>query len=206
MTRCIIDSDGLFVEEQMYDDGRQSIEAESPEYSDGQAARWTGETWEIIPDYRGRIVYSDGKEVLWERVGELPKGVSLSGAQSVDLAALKTAKISQLNAAAQAFINTSAEIDKVPDFEVQTWSIQAAEVRAWAADKTAPTPVLDQIAASRGIDADKLKAAALRKTLAYEKLTAHVAGQRQALQAKIEAAKTVEALEKIKIELTLPEA
>lgn len=206
MTRCIIDSDGLFVEEQMYDDGRQSIEAEPPEYSDGQAARWTGETWEIIPDYRGRIVYSDGREVLWERVGELPKGVSLSGAQSVDLAALKTAKISQLNAAAQAFINTPAEIDKVPDFEVQTWSIQAAEVRAWAADKTAPTPVLDQIAASRGIDADKLKAAALRKTLAYEKLTAHVAGQRQALQAKIEAAKTAEALEKIKIELTLPEA
>lgn len=206
MTRCIIDLDGLFVEEQMYDDGRQSIEAEPPEYSDGQAARWTGETWEIIPDYRGRIVYSDGREVLWERVGELPKGVSLSGAQSVDLATLKTAKISQLNAAAQAFINTSAEIDKVPDFEVQTWSIQAAEVRAWAADKTAPTPVLDQIAASRGIDADKLKAAALRKTLAYEKLTAHVAGQRQALQAKIEAAKTAEALEKIKIELTLPEA
>ena len=206
MTRCIIDSDGLFVEEQMYDDGRQSIEAEPPEYSDGQAARWTGETWEIIPDYRGRIVYSDGREVLWERVGELPKGVSLSGAQSVDLAALKTAKISQLNAAAQAFINTSAEIDKVPDFEVQTWSIQAAEARAWAVDKTAPTPVLDQIAASRGIDADKLKAAALRKTLAYEKLTAHVAGQRQALQTKIEAAKTVEALEKIKIELTLPGA
>ena len=206
MTRCIIDSDGLFVEEQMYDDGRQSIEAEPPEYSDGQAARWTGETWEIIPDYRGRIVYSDGREVLWERVGELPKGVSLSGAQSVDLAALKTAKISQLNAAAQAFINTSAEIDKVPDFEVQTWLIQAAEARAWAADKTAPTPMLDQIAASRGIDADKLKAAALRKTLAYEKLTAHVAGQRQALQAKIEAAKTAEALEKIKIELTLPEA
>lgn len=206
MTRCIIDSDGLFVEEQMYDDGRQSIEAEPPEYSDGQAARWTGKAWEIIPDYRGQIVYSNGREIFWDKAGELPKGVSLSGAQSVDLAALKTAKISQLNAAAQAFINTSAEIDKVPDFEVQTWSIQAAEVRAWAADKTAPTPVLDQIAASRGIDADKLKAAALRKTLAYEKLTAHVAGQRQALQAKIEAAKTAEALEKIKIELTLPEA
>lgn len=206
MTRCVIDSDGLFIEEQYFDDGRQSIEAEPPEYSDGQAAKWNGSKWEIIPDYRGQIVYSNGREIFWDKAGELPKGVSLSGAQSVDLAALKTAKISQLNAAAQAFINTSAEIDKVPDFEMQTWSIQAAEVRAWAADKTAPTPVLDQIAASRGIDADKLKAAALRKTLAYEKLTAHVAGQRQALQAKIEAAKTVEALEKIKIELTLPEA
>ena len=107
---------------------------------------------------------------------------------------------------AQAFINTAAEIDKVPDFEVQTWALQAAEVRAWATDKTASTPILDQIAASRGIDADKLKEAALRKTLAYEKLTAHVAGQRQALQSKIEAAKTQAALEKIVIEFTAPEA
>ena len=69
-------------------------------------------------------------------------------------------------------------------------------------DKTAATPVLDRIAASRGIDADKLKAAALRKTLAYEVLTAHVAGQRQALQSKVEAAKTVEALEKIIVSFT----
>lgn len=206
MTRCVIDSDGLFIEEQYFDDGRQSIEAEPPEYSENQAARWTGEAWEIIPDYRGQIVYAAGREIFWGKAGELPEGVSPARAQDVDLPALKTAKISHLNAAAQAFINTSAEIDKVPDFEVQTWTLQAAEVRAWAADNTAPTPILDQIAASRGIDANKLKAAALRKTLAYEKLTAHVAGQRQALQAKIEAAKTAEALEKIKIELTLPEA
>lgn len=162
----------------------------------------------------GEYLFSDGLTVM--SASEPPPsqyhvvdaGVwVLPAARAADrLADAKTEKILNLNAAAQAFINTSAEIDKVPDFEVQTWSIQAAEVRAWAADKTAPTPVLDQIAASRGIDADKLKAAALRKTLAYEKLTAHVAGQRQALQAKIEAAKTAEALEKIKIELTLPEA
>ncbi len=206
MTRCVIDSDGLFIEEQYFDDGRQSIEAEPPEYSNGQAARWTGEAWEIIPDYRGQIVYSDGREIFWDKAGELPEGVSLAGTESVDLSVLKSAKISRLNSVAQAFINTAAEIDKVPDFEVQTWALQAAEVRAWATDKTASTPILDQIAASRGIDADKLKEAALRKTLAYEKLTAHVAGQRQALQSKIEAAKTQAALEKIVIEFIAPEA
>ena len=206
MTRCVIDSDGLFIEEQYFDDGRQSIEAEPPEYSNGQAARWTGEAWEIIPDYRGQIVYSDGREIFWDKAGELPEGVSLAGTESVDLSVLKSAKISRLNSVAQAFINTAAEIDKVPDFEVQTWALQAAEVRAWATNKTASTPILDQIAASRGIDADKLKEAALRKTLAYEKLTAHVAGQRQALQSKIEAAKTQAALEKIVIEFTTPEA
>jgi hypothetical protein len=131
--------------------------------------------------------------------------LSADGA-AAQLAAAKAEKISNLNASAQAFINSAAEIDKVPDFEVQTWTIQAAEAKAYAADNTADTPVLDQIAASRGIDAAKLKAAALRKTLAYEKLTAHIAGQRQALQSKIEAAKTQAALEKIVIEFTAPEA
>ena len=181
MTRCVIDSDG-------------------------KAARWNGSVWKIIPDYRGQIVYSNGREIFWDKAGELPEGVSLTSAESVDLSVLKSAKISHLNSVAQAFINTAAEIDKVPDFEVQTWALQAAEVRAWATDKTASTPILDQIADSRGIDADKLKEAALRKTLAYEKLTAHVAGQRQALQSKIEAAKTQAALEKIVIEFTTPEA
>ena len=94
----------------------------------------------------------------------------------------------------------------MPDFEVQTWTIQAAEAKAYAADNTADTPVLDQIAASRGIDADKLKAAALRKTLAYERLSAHIAGQRQALQSKIAAAETQTALDAIEITFTAPEA
>ena len=31
MTRCVIDQDGLFVEEQYFDDGRASIEAEMPD-------------------------------------------------------------------------------------------------------------------------------------------------------------------------------
>ncbi|MCQ9325762.1 hypothetical protein [Neisseria dentiae] len=122
------------------------------------------------------------------------------------LKAYKADKLQQLNAAAQAYIDRAAETDKVPDFEVRMWTIQAAEATAWAADKNALTPVLDQIAASRGIDADKLKAAALRKTLAYEKLTAHIAGQRQALQSKIETAKTQAALDKIVITFTALEA
>ena len=165
-------------------------------------------------DNIGEYLFSDGLTVMSAsepapsqyHVIDAGMWVLPADGAAAQLADAKAEKISNLNAAAQAFINAAAEIDKVPDFEVQTWSIQAAEARAWAVDKTAPTPVLDQIAASRGIDADKLKAAALRKTLAYEKLTAHVAGQRQALQSKIEAAKTQAELEKIVIEFTAPEA
>ena len=122
------------------------------------------------------------------------------------LADAKAAKLHRLNDAAQAFIHDAAGLDNVPDFEFASWAIQAAEAKAWAAEPSAPTPVLDQIAASRGIPAATLKAAALRKTLAYEHLSAHIAGQRQALQSKIDAAETQTALDAIEIAFTAPEA
>lgn len=206
MTRCVIDSDELFVEEQYFDDGRQSIEAEVPPLKENQAARWTGESWEIIPDYRGVLVFTKDGEQIWQQIGSLPDGVSLTPPESVNIDGVKSVKLFALNAAAQAFINKHAGIDSVPEFEFASWAIQAAEAKAWQADKAASTPVLDGIATARGITADTLKAAALRKTLAYEQLAAHVAGQRQALQSKIEAAKKQSDLDKIEIVFSLPEA
>jgi len=205
MTRCVIDSDGLFVEEQYFDDGRQSIEAEVPTLQENQAARWTGESWEILPDYRGEVVFTKDGEKIWKEIGSLPDGVSLTPPELVNIDGLKSVKLVALNAAAQAFINKHAGIDSVPEFEFASWAIQAAEAKAWQADKAASTPVLDGIATARGISADTLKAAALRKTLAYEQLAAHVAGQRQALQSKIEAAKKQSDLDKIEIAFSLPE-
>ena len=206
MTRCVIDQDGLFVEEQYFDDGRQSIEAEIPDLAQYQAAQWDGQGWQIIPDYRGCVVFAGGQEQVWDKLGDLPDGVSLTPPESANIDGLKSVKLVALNAAAQAFINKHAGIDSVPEFEFASWSIQAAEAKAWQLDKNAPTPVLDGIAAARGIPADTLKAAALRKTLAYEQLAAHVAGQRQALQSKIEAAKKQSDLDKIEIAFSLPEA
>nr|DAO62566.1 MAG TPA: hypothetical protein [Caudoviricetes sp.] len=206
MTRCVIDQDGLFVEEQYFDDGRASIEAEIPDLAQYQAAQWDGQGWQIIPDYRGCVVFAGGQEQVWDKLGDLPDGVSLTPPETVNIAELKAVKLVALNTAAQAFINKHAGIDSVPEFEFASWSIQASEAKAWQLDKTAPTPVLDGIATARGIPADTLKAAALRKTLAYEQLAAHVAGQRQALQSKIEAAKKQSDLDKIEIAFSLPEA
>ena len=122
------------------------------------------------------------------------------------LSEAKTEKIISLNAAAQAFVDSHSGASQVPDFELATWPLQSTEAQAWAADKSATTPILDGIAAARGLDKDKLKAAALKKALAYSALSAIVAGQRQAIQDQIEAAKTKSALDKIKIEFKLPEA
>ncbi|MBM7064277.1 hypothetical protein [Neisseria elongata] len=205
MTRCVIDSDGLFIEEQYFDDGRQSIEAEMPDLAQYQAAQWDGQGWKIIPDYRGCVVFAGGQEQVWDKLGDLPDGVSLTPPETANIDSLKSVKLVALNAAAQAFINKHAGIDSVPEFEFASWSIQASEAKAWQLNKNAPTPVLDGIATARGIPADTLKAAALRKTLAYEQLAAHVAGQRQALRSKIEAAKKQSDLDKIEIAFSLPE-
>lgn len=206
MTRCVIDHDGLFVEEQYFDDGRQSIEAEVPTLQENQAARWTGESWEILPDYRGAVVFTKDGEEVWKEIGSLPDGVSLTPLETANLADLKAALLTNLNAAAQHFVDAHSGASQVPDFELATWPLQSTEAQAWADDKSAATPILDGIAAARGLDKDKLKAAALKKSLAYSDLSAIVAGQRQAIQDQIEAAKTKSALDKIKIEFKLPEA
>ena len=206
------------------------IDTAPPEARAGFAACWLPEkaAWQYLPDHRGKTAYqtSDGAAVVIEQVGELPDGLTFAprenkhqtwdakakswvlppAAAARQFAERKTALLSQAATAAQAFIDAAAELDKVPEFEVATWPIQAVEAQAWAADNTAATPVLDRIAAARGMEPDKLKAAALRKALAYSALSAHVAGQRQALQSEIEAAQTVAALDKIKIEFTAPEA
>lgn len=206
MTRCVIDHDGLFVEEQYFDDGRQSIEAEVPKLQENQAARWTGERWEILPDYRGEVVFTKDGEEIWKDIGSLPDGVSLTPLETANLADLKAAMLTNLNAAAQHFVDAHSGASQVPDFELATWPLQSTEAQAWAADKSAATPILDGIAAARGLDKDKLKSAALKKALAYSALSAIVAGQRQAIQDQIESAKTKSALDKIKIEFKLPEA
>lgn len=162
----------------------------------------------------GEYLFSDGRVVLSTDVPPPSRDYILKNGEWVlpenhtemILSAAKKQKLKDLNDSAQAFIDTNSGANLVPDFEFASWSIQASEAKAWQLDKNAPTPVLDGIATARGIPADTLKAAALRKTLAYEQLAAHVAGQRQALQSKIEAAKKQSDLDKIKIAFSLPEA
>lgn len=208
------------------------VEAEIPEQRKNQVAQWQPEsqTWHYLPDYRGKTAYdtATGNSITIDFVGDLPENLTLQAPPSAyhiwhngtwqldesaqqqaiqaEFQAAKNAKIAELNQAAQNFIARSAGTDKVPEFEVQSWALQAIEAKAWAIDKNAATPVLDKIAAARGVPADALKQAALRKTLQYEALTAFVAGQRQALQTQIEQADSLQALDAIVIDFRLPES
>lgn len=188
------------------------IDVEPPANRDGHAARWTGSGWEYITDHRGKTAYqtADGQAVIVDAVGELSDGLTFDAppshwhtwggkqwvlaeqAAAEQLAQAKAAKLAEINRAAQACIDQAAGLDKVPQFEVATWTIQALEAKAWHADNAAATPTLDAIAAARGVSADVLKQKAYEKSVKFEMLTAHVAGLRQAAEDKINAAQTLD--------------
>lgn len=111
----------------------------------------------------------------------------------------KTDKAAEINAKAQSYIDHATGADQLPAFEVQSWSIQGAEAKAWHADSTAPTPTLESIAKNRGVPLDALRAGAYKKTMMYEGLVAAVTGQRQKFNDQLRAAKTLAEVESIAV-------
>ncbi|XXQ68950.1 tail fiber assembly protein [Neisseriaceae bacterium B1] len=210
------------------------VDSPIPETKTGYAAQWQleSQTWQYIEDYRGQTAYDTetGKPIHITELGALTPNQTLkpkpseyhifnhetgnwnidndlrSRAEQQQFQAAQNTKLAELNTAAQNYIAKAAGTDKVPEFELQSWSLQALEAKAWAADKSAATPILDTIATNRKIPREALIQAALNKTLQYEALTAAVAGQRQALQTRIEKAKNIDDLNAIEIVFTLPES
>lgn len=232
---CQLDENGLYLGQTQADPDplgggwllpARCIEAEPPQLSDGRCAQWNGTGWDILPDHRGRTAYrTDTHEVVpITAAGALSDGLTLvpppsarhtwqhgawtltPEAQAEILEATRAAKLTEAARAAQAFIDQAAGLAEIPEFEVQTWSMQAAEAAAWEADRTAATPVLDAIAAARGIGREALIKKAAKKAKAYTLLTAHTAGERQRIEAQIRAAEDMAALAAVEIRYTLPEA
>lgn len=146
----------------------------------------------------GRIV-SDDLAVSPPRPSEYHKWdgsdwVLTPAAKKKMLQEAKSEKLAEVNRAAQSYIDRAAGLDKVPEFEVATWTTQAFEAKAWHADQNAATPTLDAIASSRGVSPVALRQKAYEKTLKFELLTAHVAGLRQAAEDKINAAANLDEL------------
>lgn len=108
---------------------------------------------------------------------------------------VKTAKLSEINAAADRAIATLTAT--YPDREISTFDKQEAEARAYMADPTAPTPLLSALAKARGLSMDELVKRVIAKADAFATASGYIIGQRQALEDQLDTCKTLEEVQSI---------
>lgn len=70
----------------------------------------------------------------------------------------------------------------VPESEKLTWTKQETEARGWTADNSYPTPLVDGIVATRGVDKAELVAKIIVKADLYAVAVGQLTGLRQAIE------------------------
>lgn len=234
-TVCQLDSEGYFIGTTFADPDPLNldnylipagcIDVAAPDTAPGIIARWDGDKWVEIENHIGETVYStaDGRAIVIDQLGAYPANTTIDprptpyhswwrGKWHLSAEAaqqqLNDAKRERINSAArkaEVFIDVITDASAVPEFERLSWAKQAEEAESWAADNSTPTPALARIAHSRGVPLDMLRQKALEKSRAYQTLITSVAGQRQKIEDQIKAADSLEALNAIIIEYTLPQ-
>ena len=115
---------------------------------------------------------------------------------------VKAAKLSEINAAADRAIATLTAT--YPDRELATFDKQESEARAYAADPTASTPLLSALAQARGISLPDLVERVLAKADAFAVASGSIIGQRQALEDRLDACTTLEEVQGITVDISMP--
>ena len=115
---------------------------------------------------------------------------------------VKAAKLSEINAAADRAIGTLTAT--YPDREISTFDKQESEARAYAADPTASTPLLSALAQARGVPLDELVRRVLAKADAFAVASGSIIGQRQALEDRLDVCTTLEEVQGITVDISMP--
>lgn len=147
----------------------QSIPAEAVKISDEQWLECVNN-----PGRRRIITDGDGRVRVEAYISPPPP---MSG--------LFAAKLREINAACDAEVAALAA--KYPDTEILSWYRQEREARELQANPQAVTPLIDNIAAQRGITREDLAGRILAKAEAYAQEAGAAFGRRQALEDKLEA-------------------
>lgn len=117
---------------------------------------------------------------------------------------LRASKLSEINSAYDKTM--SSVVATYPDMEVLTFDKQEQEARAWLVDNSASTPLIDALAQGRGIDKAELVQRIIAKADAFALATGYLTGQRQRYEDTLKAAKTIEAVEAIIPQYSMPGA
>lgn len=110
-------------------------------------------------------------------------------------AQLRAARIERLAAVNAATDELLASLSvSYPDLEVASWPQQVKEAEALQADPAADAPLLDSLAAARGIEREDLAGRVLAKSAAYSAASGIIIGARQRIADLLDAAQDADAL------------
>ena len=119
--------------------------------------------------------------IFSENLGEQPEQLVF---EQIDLTASEFEQLRQGDVYIKGLeITTQFQIDHIgksyPQFERDTFAVQENEANAYVKDKEAPTPFIDNLCASRGIDKDIMVSKILANAEALKLATAPVIGHYQ---------------------------
>lgn len=131
------------------------------------------------------FVHEDKVFSNFTKQSALSAGVPLSVWEQNYLAHIKAEKLKLFNAAAEREIQ--ALISTYPPSEVTSFHKQENEARAWLADDTAATPLLDSLATTRGMDKAELVNKVIAKADEFAAASGAIIGKRQQLEDQLDA-------------------
>lgn len=124
------------------------------------------------------------------------------GIPDVTLEEVKRRKLEEINGKYN--VATSSLVETYPATELLTFDQQEAEARAWEADNSAETPLVDMLAVGRQIDKAELVRRIIIKSDAFKLAAGYLTGQRQRYEDLLGGAQTVEDVEAIVPEYVMP--
>ncbi|WP_052608450.1 hypothetical protein [Leptonema illini] len=154
--------------------------------------RRVGTAWVLVPDNRDVLLWlkADGSPVRLDLGDEpdetmttlepKPGQVWQDDQWRYTRSDLEGWYLARINGQAEAAL--AALKATYPDAEVRTWDRQEAEARAYQSDSNASTPMIDALAASRGVSKADLVSRIIAKADAWVVIVGQVIGQRQALE------------------------
>lgn len=154
---------------------------------------WTHRLVEGTPEQR------EGK---WYQTWVLDPVTHTPEEEAQRLAGVKFAKLSEINAVADRAIATLTAT--YPDREISTFDKQENEARAYASDAMSSTPFLSALAQARGISLADLVKRVLAKADAFAVASGSIIGQRQALEDRLDACMTLEEVQGITVNISMP--
>lgn len=127
----------------------------------------------------------------------------IEAASQPELSEQKKIRLELVNSAYENAV--SSLVSTYPITELLTFDKQEQEARAWQADNTVSTPLIDALAQGRDMDKSELVSRIIAKADVFAVATGYLTGQRQKYEDQIDAAATAEEVAAIVTEYVMPQ-